>query len=43
MKQPYFIHRADGSVPADTFIWHAVTHAVGNVNNQDPALIEAVR
>lgn len=31
---------ADGAVPADKFIWHAVTHSVGNVKNQGPELIE---
>ncbi len=25
---------ADGAVPADKFIWHAVTRSVGNVKNQ---------
>lgn len=34
---------ADGSVPADKFIWHAVTRADGNVENQGPELIEAIR
>ena len=33
---------ADGAVPADKFIWHAVTRAVGNVKNQGPDLIEAL-
>lgn len=33
----------DGSVPADKFIWHAVTRAVGNVGNQGPGLIDAIR
>lgn len=33
---------ADGAVPADEFIWYAVTRAVGNVKNQGPELIEAV-
>ena len=32
----------DGSVPADAFIWHAVSRAVGNVKNQGPELIEPV-
>ena len=32
----------DGAVPADKFIWHAVTRAVGNVKNQGPELIEAI-
>ena len=31
-----------GSVSADDFTWHAVSRAVGNVNNQGPALIEPV-
>ncbi|MDP1098107.1 SOS response-associated peptidase, partial [Klebsiella quasipneumoniae] len=31
---------ADGAVPADQFIWHAVTRAVGNVKNQGAELIE---
>ena len=30
---------ADGAVPADIFIWHAVTRDVGNVRNQGPELI----
>lgn len=34
---------ADGSVPADKFKWHAVTRAVGNVRNQGPELITAIR
>lgn len=34
---------ADGSVPADIFIWHAVSCAVGNVRNQGPKSIAAVR
>ena len=29
-----------GAVPADKFIWHAVTRAVGNVGHQGPELIE---
>ena len=33
---------ADGTVPADKFIWHAVTRAVGNVKNQGPELIEPI-
>lgn len=33
---------ADGTVPADKFIWHAVTRAVGNVKNQGAELIEAI-
>ena len=34
---------ADGAVPADKFIWHSVTRAVGNVKNQGPEMIEPVR
>ena len=30
---------ADGAVPADKFIWHAVTRAVGNVKKQGPDMI----
>ncbi len=30
---------ADGALPADIFIWHAVTRDVGNVRNQGPELI----
>lgn len=33
---------ADGAVPADKFIWHAVTLAVGNVKNQGPGLVDPV-
>ena len=33
---------ADGTVPADKLIWHAVTRAVGNVKNQGAELIEAI-
>ncbi|WP_337249842.1 SOS response-associated peptidase family protein [Enterobacter cloacae complex sp. ECC445] len=33
---------ADGTVPAETFIWHAVSHAVGNPKNQGRELIEPV-
>jgi len=33
---------ADCSVPADQFIWHAVTRAVGNVNNQGNQLIQPI-
>ncbi|WP_212023839.1 SOS response-associated peptidase [Citrobacter portucalensis] len=33
---------ASGSVPADKFIWHAVTRAVGNIKNQSPTLIKSV-
>ncbi|EML4013035.1 SOS response-associated peptidase [Klebsiella pneumoniae] len=32
----------DGAVPADKFIWHAVTRAVGNVKNQGAELIDPV-
>ncbi|KJI45140.1 SOS response-associated peptidase family protein, partial [Enterobacter hormaechei] len=32
---------ADGAVPADKFIWHAVTRAMGNVKNQGPELVKA--
>ncbi|RJK69181.1 hypothetical protein CMV52_20225 [Klebsiella pneumoniae] len=32
----------DGDVPADKFIWHAVTRAVGNVKNQGAELIDPV-
>jgi len=32
----------NGSVPADKFIWHAVTHAVGNVKNQGAQLIQSI-
>lgn len=39
-KQPCFIHRADGAVPADKFKWHTVTRAVGNVKNQGTQLIQ---
>lgn len=31
---------ADGTVPAEKFIWHAVTRAVGNVRNNSKELIE---
>lgn len=34
---------ADGTVPADKFIWHAVRRAVGNVKNQGPELIKAAQ
>lgn len=34
---------ADGTVPADKFIWYAVSRAVGNVKNQGPELIEVAR
>ncbi|MFU0780961.1 MAG: SOS response associated peptidase (SRAP) [Citrobacter braakii] len=33
---------ADCVVPADKFIWHAVTRAVGNVKNQGADLIKPV-
>lgn len=33
---------ADGSVPADKFIWHAVTRVVGNVKNQGTDLIKPI-
>lgn len=33
---------ADGAVPADKFIWHAVRRAVGNVKNQGAELIEKI-
>lgn len=33
---------ADGSVPADKFIWHSVSRAAGNVKNQGAELIEPV-
>lgn len=33
---------ADGAVPADKFIWRAVTLAVGNVKNQGPELVDPV-
>lgn len=32
----------DGAIPADKFIWHAVTRAVGNVKNQGAELIDPV-
>ncbi len=34
---------ADGAVPAGKFIWHPVSRAVGNVKNQGPELIEAIK
>lgn len=34
---------ADGTVPADHFKWHPVSRAVGNVKNQGPELIEAIK
>lgn len=30
------------AVPADKFIWHAVTRAVGNAKNLGPELIEPI-
>ncbi len=33
---------ADGTGPADKFIWHAVTRAVGNVKNQGAELFDAI-
>lgn len=32
----------DGTVPAEKFIWHAVTRAVGNAKNQGEELIKPV-
>ncbi len=32
----------DVAIPADKFIWHAVTRAVGNVKNQGAELIDPV-
>lgn len=32
---------ADGAVPADKFIWHAVSRAVDNVKNQGSYLMQA--
>lgn len=32
----------DGAVPAEMFIWHPVTRAVGNIKNQEPEMIEPV-
>ena len=34
---------ADGAVPADKFIWHAVTRAVGNVKNQGECIIQKIK
>lgn len=34
---------ADGSVSADHFTWHPVSRAVGNVKNQEPELIDAIK
>ena len=31
---------ADGSVPADKLLWHAVTRAVGNVKNNSAELMQ---
>ncbi len=33
---------APGTAPADAFIWHPVTRAVGNVHNQRSELIQPV-
>ena len=33
----------DGAVSADHFTWHPVSHAVGNVKNEGPELIEAIK
>ena len=33
---------ADGTVPAEMFIWHAVARDVGNVKNQGRKLIEQI-
>lgn len=33
----------DGAVSADHFTWHPVSRAVGNVKNQGPELIEAIK
>ena len=34
---------ADGALSVDHFTWHPVSHAVGNVKNQGPELIEAIK
>ena len=34
---------ADGVVPADKFIWHAVARAVGNVKSQGPELLDKIK
>lgn len=34
---------ADGALSADHFKWHPVSRAVGNVKNQGPELIEAIK
>ena len=34
---------ADGAIPAEEFIWHPVTRAVGNIRNQGAELIEPVK
>lgn len=33
---------ADGTVPANKFIWHAVSHSVGKVKEQGRELIEPI-
>ena len=33
---------ADGVVPADKFIWHAVTRTVGNIKNQSSELLKSI-
>ena len=33
----------DGAVSTDHFTWHPVSRAVGNVKNQGPKLIEAIK
>lgn len=33
---------ANGAVPAENFIWHAVSRAVGNVKNQGAHLVSSV-
>lgn len=34
---------ADGAVPADKFIWHAVTRAVGNIKSQGVHIIQKIK
>lgn len=34
---------ADGLVPTDAFVWHAVSRAVGNVKNQGKELLEPIQ
>lgn len=34
---------ADGAVPADKFIWHAVTRAVGNIKSQGMHIIQKIK